>query len=311
MIENTNEHFINFEELLYDAEQERLTFTKDRMLTFWIDELDKMTMGIFPHDLVVIGADSGVWKSEIAYNLSVANAKQDKKVLLFALEGNINEIAWRYTQRTMHQHWLEVRTSEYRLNNWDEVIHESVKAIYWEVAEQWRWENLHIFNKKQEPTIEFITEMMRKSKDYFDLFVIDHLHYIQYNDSATENQEISKAMRTLQQLTGELKKPIVLVWHLRKRDKKHDPTMYDLHGSSNIPKEATTVLLLCKSTEHEMADFDNQLPTERFSHTKFILDKSRAWMPTPNRLYWVFDLWKKCYDDRYWDIENKSVLVFD
>jgi len=43
--------------------------------------------------------------------------------------------------------------------------------------------------------------MIEKSKDYFDLFVIDHLHYISYSDQQQENQQISRAMRTLQELT--------------------------------------------------------------------------------------------------------------
>jgi Mrp family chromosome partitioning ATPase len=35
---------------------------------------------------VVIGAESGVGKSEIAYNIAITNAQRNKKVLLLSLE---------------------------------------------------------------------------------------------------------------------------------------------------------------------------------------------------------------------------------
>jgi archaellum biogenesis ATPase FlaH len=70
---------------------------------------------------------------------------------------------------------------------------------------------LRIFNKSEAPTIEFIVDMIKVSMDFFDFYVIDHLHYIEYSDKNSENVEISKAMRILQTTTGEVKKPIILV----------------------------------------------------------------------------------------------------
>jgi len=64
MITNSNDHYLSFGELLHEAEEERMTFTPDRMLTFGIPILDKYTLGIFPHDLVVIGADTWVGKAQ-------------------------------------------------------------------------------------------------------------------------------------------------------------------------------------------------------------------------------------------------------
>lgn len=304
MIENTNDYHISFSDLLYDAEKERQSFTKENMFTFGIDVLDQYTIGIFPHDLVVIGADSGIGKTEHAYKCAVANAKKWKKVLFFALEGNIHDIAWRYTQSEINKAWIKVKTAEYRVNVVDE-HKDFAKAIYTEVAESNWWDNLHIYNKKEVPTIEFITELMRKSKDFFDMFIIDHLHYIQYNDSKTEHSEISKAMRILQQMTWELKKPIVLVWHLRKRNIDVDPTMYDLHGSSNIPKEASTVILLSRMEINNIDKWvDNLSMIERtqnskYSWTKISIVKNRAWMPTPTRIWAVYNREMKDYEHKY------------
>jgi len=299
MITNSNDHYLSFGELLHEAEEERMTFTPDKMLTFWIPILDKHTLGIFPHDLVVIGADTWVWKSELAYIISVANAKRNKKGLLFALEGNINEIARRYTQRMIAESGEKISNTKFRVNT-DIEVHHLAKAVMDVATSEWRTENLRIFNKSEAPTIEFIVEMIKVSMDFFDFYVIDHLHYIEYSDKNSENVEISKAMRILQTTTGEVKKPIILVWHLRKRNGSEDPTKYDLHGSSNIPKEATTILLITKMDKFENSKFSYkyawQVPstTNRYSGTKMILDKSRAWMP-PVKISMIYDLKEKRY----------------
>lgn len=296
MIENSNDFYVSFDELLIDAEQERRTFTPDKMLTYGIPLLDKISLGIFPHDLSVIGADTWVGKSELAYNIAVENAKRGKKVLLFALEWNINEIARRYTQRTLSENGLPVTTPQYRIHTSQQVA-ENVDAVIDITHDQWRWDNLKIFNKKTPANIAFIDEMIRTTTEYFDLFIIDHLHYIEYADNRTENQEIAQVMRTLQKTTGEVKKPIVLVWHLRKRNGNEDPTKYDLHWSSNIPKEATSVILLTKMDKYNNMTFNSANPQDpsRFAWTKIILDKSRAWMPTPRKISEIYDLKEKRY----------------
>ena len=309
MITNSNDHYISFGELLQEAEEERMTFTPDKMLTYGDEIIDKHTLGIFPHDLVVIGADSWVGKSELAYNIAIMNAKRNKKALLFALEGNINEIAWRYTQRAIAESGEEISTPEFRVNVRPD-IHDMSEVVMWNACDEGWTENLKIFNKTEAPTIEFIVEMIKATRDYFDVFVIDHLHYIEYSDKNTENAEISRAMRILQTTTWEVKKPIVLIWHLRKRNGKEDPTMYDLHGSSNIPKEATTVLLLTPMDKFENTLFwyaHTQSPASvlnRYSGTKFIIDKSRAWMPNV-KIARIYDMREKRYlvefDEVMWD----------
>jgi len=57
-------------------------------------------------------------------------------------------------------------------------------------------------------------------------------------------------MRELKTITDIIKKPILLVSHLRKKTtdakKKSEPDLNDLYGSSNIAKEATTILFVLK-----------------------------------------------------------------
>jgi replicative DNA helicase len=68
-------------------------------------------------------------------------------------------------------------------------------------------------------------------KDDVDLVIIDHLHYIPL-ESANENQELGKVMRSLKIMTDVMKKPVVLVSHVRKRSKadvRKDLSISDLY----------------------------------------------------------------------------------
>jgi replicative DNA helicase len=91
--------------------------------------------------------------------------------------------------------------------------------------------NLFIFNKKEIPSMEFVRELILTMKDNVDLIIIDHLHYI-HMDADTETREIGRIMRELKIITDIIKKPIVLISHMRKRpnkEKDEDPTLNDLY----------------------------------------------------------------------------------
>ena len=92
-------------------------------------------------------------------------------------------------------------------------------------------------------------------------------------------------MRELKTITDIIKKPILLVGHLRKKTtdqkKKTDPDLNDLYGSSNIAKEATTILFILKDDiYHHHFGFELESLYEYkegyLSLTKIKLLKSRA-----------------------------------
>jgi hypothetical protein len=82
-------------------------------------------------------------------------------------------------------------------------------------------------------------------------------------------------MRELKAITDIIHKPIILISHLRKPKDDKEPTEFDLHGSSNIPKEATTILLLQKSDYDLSVNSDVYRDNKNYSYSKIILRKSR------------------------------------
>lgn len=299
-IKDPGEYVIDFWQLLDRAKDYRQQITKDSLCSYWI--FDKYFQGILPDDLIVIWADTGVGKSEISYKIAIENTLKNKKVLLFTLEWSLEEIALREIQRSIAKD-KEVTTAKYRYNGdlYKEEEENAIKRMSDKVKR-----NLHIYNKNAKTTMAFLKELITKTKDQYDLFIIDHLHYI-HLDTDNENRETWEIMRELKMMTDVMKKPVVLVSHLRKRNRKAQPvpTEYDLHWSSNISKEATTIMLLCR--EEERPSF---VPTiyqkQRYSLTRIICPKNRAWLWRIEFLA-VYDLEKKDYlPNMYLDQENST-----
>lgn len=293
MITNSTDHVMNLYELVIDYEKERSSIKIDEICKYWVPELDSFLGGIWASELVVIWAQTWVWKSDMAYTIAETNAKRWKKVLLFALEGDLSEIASRRLQREISI--VEpINTISFRFNT--NPTHKDyttmvIQGIEIE-REKWRhWmENVIIFKKRDIPTFDFISELIDLYRDTVDMIIVDHLNYIEFWDRKNEIEEISKVMRRLKIITDTIKKPVVLVSHMRKPDKERDPTLYDLYWSSNIAKEATTILLLSRC---EASYLDNREWYNDIVWTKIQIAKSRAWLPVPSYFAMDYSLRKK------------------
>lgn len=294
-MENAWEEVITFWELLIDAEYERRQINIDNVCKYWIDILDDYMGWILPNELVVVGADTGKGKSEIAYKIAITNAKRGKKILLFALEWDLNEVALRYLQQTINE-VKKIKTIDFRFNRKKDHQLYVDHIVQWLEKEE-RIKNLLIFKKKQVPTMETLSKMIEQMKDWVDMIIIDHLHYIQFASSSQEIEEIGKVMRQVKQITDTIKKPIIIMSHLRKRNKKDDPTEQDLYGSSNIAKEANTIIMIT-GMENQNIEWlvDNWVVHDnRYAWTKIIVEKSRTWLPVPSNFATVYDLDRKDY----------------
>ena len=320
---NPFDYFVPYWTLLDGAIKERRALNINNVCKYGVKILDEYLGWILPSELVVIGAETWVGKSELAYTMALKNASNGKRVLLFELEWDINEIALRHTQKLINETSNNpISTISYRFNtnkNIYKIENEVISCMDDKIKN-----NLFIFNKLSIPSIWFIKELVEKIKDDIDIIIIDHLHYI-YLDKDDELRQIGEIMRTLKTVTDIIKKPIVLISHLRKKDnktKERNPEVSDLYGSSNIGKEATTVLLLSKISAVNTSTVWIELPIEeldkRYMWTKIIVAKSRVWLPKSS--FWlIYDLVKKKYldefqsliEDESWAKEEDKITMFD
>ena len=96
-------------------------------------------------------------------------------------------------------------------------------------------DNLYIFRKDSIPNKDKLLEIMQKSFDFFDIFIIDHLHYLSLDDR-DERSGLSDIIQAVKKATDIVRKPVIMVSHLSGSyyKEKRVPTTYDLHGSTNI-----------------------------------------------------------------------------
>lgn len=295
------QNFKNFRDVCIWTIQERKNRNVNNICKYGIEILDSYLWWIIENELVVIWAWSWIWKTELSIQIAIENAMRGKKVALFSLEWDIWEVVYRYFQKHMNlklkKQWNQfIKWPEYRLNlkNVDELE----KQVYKEIPKQ--LDNLFIFDKSFIPDRNKLLEILRDNYDEFDIFVIDHLHYLDYWDN--EYSWISDIVRGIKEMTEIIKKPVILVSHLKRW---YDlnwklPNKSDLHWSSNIEKNANTIILITPSDE-PINEWDSE-ESKYLRWTKIIVDKNRTWMPVPAIFETTFDLRTKEY--LKWDKYN-------
>lgn len=233
--------------------------------------------------------------TDLSVNIALSNAMRWKKVALFLLEWDVWEITYRYFQREinkkiMKDKWKVMRWPEYRLNLRTD-IEELEREVYNELPEE--MDNLMIFDKSFIPNREALLQMLKDTYQQVDLFVIDHLHYLDFWDN--EYSWISEIVKWVKEMTELMERPIVLVSHLSRKnsENKRLPNISDLHWSSNIEKNANTIILLTPDVQNEYIDARQDKSYLR--PTKMIVGKNRTWMPVPAIFDITYDLRTKEY----------------
>lgn len=224
-----------------------------RLLKFGIQFLDDALAGIFPDDLILVGAPSGVGKTQLCCNFALTNMKQGHKVHYIALESPKYEIERRLKYpMVMSRYWDDPYRKELgRISFTDWLIgkHASdLKDYEADVACEFemKYKDLFLYHKGDKFGLSELIESVMHVSDETSLIIVDHVHYFDLDDD-NENRAIKKIAKTVRDLVIEEKKPIMLVAHLRKKERGSDdliPSLEDFHGSSDLYKIATRVITM-------------------------------------------------------------------
>ena len=190
-------------------------------------ELDKITSGFHPHELIIIAARPGMGKTAIALNMvnNIAiNAK--KSVALFNMEMGAE-----------HSDWKRVNEAVSRLSESRIFIDDTAGITVNEIRAKCR--------------------RLAASPSGLDIVVIDYLTLIQGNSKSGANrqQEVSDISRALKTMAMELDVPVIALSQLsrgieQRTDKK--PMLSDLRESGAIEQDADIVAFLhCSDEERE------------------------------------------------------------
>ncbi len=253
-----------FRSAVENSKAERLEREKGiKPMYFGVDFLDHATRGIFPDDLVLIGAPSGVGKTQLCCNIAVTNLALGRRVHYIALEASEHEIERRlkdpmvlnYIYKDPARPRVSVSYPDWHLGELRAL------APYEDLAEeeyQHKYKNLFLYYKQDRFGVSELIESVSYAASETDLIMIDHVHYFDFNDD-NENRAIKEIAKTVRTLAIENRRPIVLVAHLRKRDRGNDELVAGLeefHGSSDLYKIATKVITVSPGPVTETGTYE-------------------------------------------------------
>lgn len=204
-------------------------------------DIDEMTWGFYPNQLITISARPWIGKTLIALNFIANQLQMGHKVAFFSLEMSAKELYQRlYARFGM----LEVNKIKWakELEPWDSGKLE--KAI--EKVNEFE-KNLVLFDDKH-GLWEIVNQIrLLHSKWMLDIVYIDYVGLIEVK-AENRNLEISKITRTLKMLAMQLKIPIVILAQLSRAVEKRfwwdEPILSDLRDSWSIEQDSDVVLML-------------------------------------------------------------------
>ena len=181
--------WIDFSDLYVEETKQRESIDPKRLCNYGVKCLDDALHLIGKNELVVIGADTGTGKSELALHIAQHNAMQGKKVGVYYLEGGAFEamqrVKWKYMSKMYYQEHgasaLPISYKKWINNSEHSPLLTEIEGRTFHTLSQKLKNNLYFFPSKEDFTIEKFTMSLLgflewvESTLYLDLIVIDHL----------------------------------------------------------------------------------------------------------------------------------------
>lgn len=249
-------HLDGFESMgarLVDERTDRIARASKR-LKFYVPFLDDYLRGILPNDLVLIGAPSGVGKTDLALGIACSNAFQKRRVHYFALEAEPRELERRtkyalVSKRAYRDHHPQRQSLNY--TDWLLGDLEYIVGPYNHEADAQVMDllgGMQTYYRGARFTSSHLDKAIQAIHQRSELIVIDHLHYIDSDDDdKNEHRALGDTVKTIRDISLRIGVPIILVAHMRKRDQRARQLVADLddfHGSSNVTKISTQVIAI-------------------------------------------------------------------
>ena len=247
--------FKPIQEVLYktQADLEKLSKNKGDItgIPTGFYELDKITSGFHPHELIIIAARPGMGKTAIALNMVTNIAINSKKtVALFNMEMGAEQLATRMLSSVGQIEGSKLKTGNLEHSDWKRV-NEAISRL----------SNTNIYiDDMSGNTVGEIRSKCRKlatSPSGLDIVVIDYLTLIQGSSKSGANrqQEVADISRALKTMAMELHVPVIALSQLSRGIEKRDdkkPMLSDLRESGAIEQDADIVAFLhCSDEERE------------------------------------------------------------
>ncbi len=211
-------------------------------LTSGFEELDKMTGGLQPADMVVVAGRPSMGKTTFAMNLCEnAALKAHKPVLVFSMEMPADSIVMRMLSSLGRINQGAIRSGRLEQDDWPRIT----SAIQM-LGEQ----KFYIDDTPALSPLEMRARARRVARECggeLGMIMVDYLQLMQVPGADSRVNEISEISRSLKGLAKELNCPLVALSQLNRsleqRPNKR-PVMSDLRESGAIEQDADVIMFL-------------------------------------------------------------------
>ena len=220
-------------------------------------DLDKMTSGLHPGEMVVIAARPSMGKTSLAMNIAEHVAIDQKlPVGVFSLEMTSESLVLRMLCSRSRVNLRNIRDGFLAERDFPKLTGAAGKLAA---------APLFIDDSPGLSILQMRAKARRMAQQHgIKLFVIDYLQLLHSTARRAENrqQEIADISSGIKSLAKELKVPVIVLSQLNReveKDKKRKPQMSDLRESGSIEQDADVIALLYKPTSGD--DEDGGAPT--------------------------------------------------
>jgi len=219
-------------------------------------DLDEMTSGLQPTDLIIVAARPSMGKSALAINMAEhAAIKSRKAVAIFSLEMSASQIAFRLISSLGRIDQQHLRNGDLAEEDWPRVT--SAITLLSETK-------ILIDDTPALSPAELRARARRMKRQYdIGLIVVDYLQLMAVpGNKENRATEISEISRSLKALAKELNIPVIALSQLnRSLEQRTDkrPLMADLRESGAIEQDADVILFIYRDEYYDKESADKGL----------------------------------------------------
>ncbi|KRN32123.1 replicative DNA helicase [Liquorilactobacillus mali] len=242
-------------------------------------DLDKMTAGLQPDNLIILAARPAVGKTAFALNIAQnIGTKTDSTVAIFSLEMSAESLVNRMLCAEGSINANHLRTGQLEDDEWQKLV-----VAMGSLSQA----SIYIDDTPGIKMAEIRAKCRRLAKEKGDLglIVVDYLQLIEGSNKESRQQEVSEISRQLKKLAKELSVPIIALSQLsrgveQRQDKR--PVLSDIRESGSIEQDADIVAFLYRDDYYERSDSDGDEDEKRdeaaqdVGEVEVIIEKNRS-----------------------------------
>ena len=229
-------------------------------------DLDKLTSGLQPSDLILVAARPSMGKTAFTLNIATYAGIHGARVAFFSLEMSKEQLVQRMLCAEGGIDSQKLRTGQLGDEEWNKLVMTSDKL---------NRAPIYIDDTAGITVMELRSKARRLQAEHgLDLIVIDYLQLMQGRGgkgSESRQQEISEISRSLKALARELSVPVVALSQLSRSVESRQikrPMLSDLRESGSLEQDADIVMFLYREDYYDK-------DTEHKNQTEVIIAKHR------------------------------------